>query len=113
MGKWAVVHDALLMCDCGSSPNNLRVMPQHTVIVENNLVATVTDNIAEQQIGPFGQCAKGGPCVPAIPAQWMTGSGSVYIDGKQALRENDFLVCAKGGTVKIMHPLQATTYLDG
>jgi hypothetical protein len=102
------------MCDCGSAPDRLRVLPQITVEIGCELAASINANEPGVNVGPFGQCSKGNiPCVPVFPAPWTPGSGSVVkICGERALRQPDVLVCAKGGTVKIMTPMQASTDVD-
>jgi hypothetical protein len=109
----AVVHGAPMMCSCGSKPDQLRVVSQNTVAIGHELGATVMDYAPGVNVGPFGQCAKGGPCAPVFPVPWMPGSPfGVKLEGKPILRDVDILGCAKGGVVKFMSAMQANTYVD-
>jgi hypothetical protein len=110
----AVVAGAMLCCTCGTAPAPLKVTSQTTVKIGGSLAANVTDNKPMANVGPFGACATlMGPCVPACPAPWAPGSGSVVnIDGMQALRNQDKLQCAVGGTITILEAGQEGTHVD-
>src|SRR6266568_3592060 len=110
----AVVAGAMLCCTCGAAPVPLKVTSQTTVKIGGFLAANVTDNKPVANVGPFGVCAMlMGPCVPACPAPWTPGSGSVVkIGSPQALRDQDVLQCAVEGTITILDAGQAGTHVD-
>jgi hypothetical protein len=106
----AVVRNAVLACSCGSAMAVLLPTSEHSVAIGNATVATVADS-EPNNVGPFGQCSKGGPCVPACPGPWTPGSGTVTIDGHRILRTADVLLCSQGGTIRILAEGQASTHV--
>jgi hypothetical protein len=107
----AVVHNAVLACSCGSNMAVLLPTSEHTVAIGNAAAATVAD-FGPNNVGPFGQCSKGGPCVPACPGPWTPGSGTVKIEGHRILRTDDVLQCSKGGIIHILTEGQAGTFVS-
>lgn len=107
----AVIQGATLQCSCGSAPSKLLVDWQSNNFIEGPLAATVMDHKPGLNILPFGTCSTlSGPCVPATPAPWLTGSTTnVIIGNGLALRNPDKLVCTVGGMISIVDPGQGNT----
>jgi hypothetical protein len=48
------------------------------------------------------------PCVPVLPAPWVTGAPTALIGGMPTLNNNSKLMCAWAGVIQIVNPGQTT-----
>lgn len=109
------VMTAVCMCAFGAAPATLPVTSQQTVMMCNQLSATIMDN----KFPTFGMCsnpanptvasataAAGGvltpmPCVPNILAPWAPGCPTVLVCNKPLLNNSSKLMCSYGGVISI------------
>ena len=112
---------AVLSCPFGAAPSALMVTPEKKVVSSMPL-ATIADNKPFVNIMPFGMCSSIAnpqvasataaalgvltpmPCIPVIPAPWVSGSLTVLIGGKPALNQTSKLICSWGGVIQITNP---------
>jgi hypothetical protein len=117
-----VTATAQLMCSFGTTPSALVVPPKSRVMVENKPIATISDNIPNSNIMPFGMCttlsnpqvasatsaAQGvltpQPCLPVIAAPWAPPSPTVSVGGTPAINNNSKCMCNWGGSISITNP---------
>lgn len=116
-----VVMGAQLQCSFGTAPSSLMVVIPLRPMVDNKLVATVSDCIPMANILPFGMCqsttnpqvisataaAMGVltpmPCIP-VPAGIWTPGGKAQATGMKILTDKCKLTCAWAGQIKINNP---------
>lgn len=120
-----VVMGATMTCSFGLTPSSLIVIPKGPpVFATVPLAATIMDYVPIANIPPFGMCASplnptviaatvaaGGvptpmPCIPVIPAPWVTGSPTVLINNVPALNATSKCMCMWGGVIQIVYPGQ-------
>lgn len=119
---------AMLQCSFGAAPSALVVLPQNRVLT-GPPDANIMDNKPLVNIMPFGMCSSPAnpavaaataaalgvltpmPCVPVIPAPWITGSPTVLIAGMPALNNSSKLMCAWAGVIQIISPGEFTVMI--
>ena len=113
-------------CSMGLVPSVLMVTPENMVLTSMMPAANIMDNVPMKNVMPFGTCkslmnpatasltsaALGvltpGPCVPVIPAPWVTGAVTVMLANKPALNKTSKLMCAYAGVIEITNEGQTT-----
>jgi hypothetical protein len=101
------------------------VLPTNRVMIGGVPVANSSDHAPFVNILPFAMCtslaipavvaataaAQGVltsmPCIPATPAPWVNGSGSVNVANLSTLSQSSKLMCQYGGEISIVYAGQA------
>ncbi|MDY8138331.1 PAAR-like protein [Aquimarina sp. 2201CG5-10] len=110
--KIYVLDGALLECNQGFVPAKLLVTENQKVKIQGKFKATDMD---VQVPATFGQCklkpTSGGylPCVPALQKWTKTTKTSTLGGSKKFLYEDSECMCATGGKVTIIQPMQINT----
>ncbi|WP_378175744.1 DUF4280 domain-containing protein [Aquimarina sp. SS2-1] len=110
--KIYVLDGALLQCNQGFVPAKLMVTQNQKVKIQGKFKATDMDN---QVPATFGQCklkpTSGGylPCIPALQKWTKTTKTATLGGSKKFLYEDSECMCATGGKVTIMQPMQINT----
>ncbi|MDO6819015.1 PAAR-like protein [Zobellia sp. 1_MG-2023] len=110
--KIYVLDGALLECDQGFTPAKLRVTENKKVKIQGQFKATDMDIQIPQT---FGQCKlkpSGSsylPCVPALQKWTKTTEKATLGKTKKFLFEDSECMCATGGMVTILQPMQINT----
>ncbi|MHA7059417.1 PAAR-like protein [Aquimarina sp. M1] len=110
--KIYVLDGALLECNQGFVPAKLLVTQNQKVKIQGKFKATDMDN---QVPATFGQCklkpTSGGylPCIPALQKWTKTTKTSTLGGSKKFLYEDSECMCATGGKVSILQPMQINT----
>ena len=117
---------AMLQCSFGAAPSTLVVLPQNKTMAGGPLAANIMDNKPMVNVLPFGMCSSPSnptvaaataaalgvltpmPCVPVVPAPWVTGAPTVLIGGMPTLDNNSKLMCAWAGVIQIVNPGQTS-----
>jgi hypothetical protein len=117
-----VISGAKLRCSEGLAPATLTIAPQTGTSADEVPAATVMDNVAMNNIAPFGMCktmanpqvaaatqaAMGAltpqPCVPVVSAPWSPGAQQVTLREQKALTEDSTCQCAWSGRIEITDP---------
>lgn len=124
----AVVTGAMILCPFGTTPANLVVTSQSTVLAEGKPVATITDtsvaniptcgmcsSLANPQVAAATAAALGvltpQPCVPAIAGTWTATQPKCIVSGKPCLTSEATAVCSYGGTMSIINAGQKTVLI--
>lgn len=121
-----VVAGASLMCPFGTTPQQLNVTSQVTVLAESKPVATIMDVSPGSNIPPFGMCMSLAnpqvaaataaalgvltpqPCTMTPMGTWQPTKPTVMLGGKPVLTQESMLMCSMGmGTISIISPGQA------
>ncbi|MFN7709445.1 MAG: DUF4280 domain-containing protein [Holosporales bacterium] len=110
------IEGAMIMCNQGSVPTPLVVIP-NTVMIQGMPAAVITNSEPFLSIEPFGICqtlteAAGVP-VPCVPVTtvWAAGSPTVLIAGIPMLEQMSQLMCAIGGEIDILFPMNMTVMI--
>jgi Domain of unknown function (DUF4280) len=121
-----VTAGSMLQCAFGAAPTSLNVLPLARVLA-GAPAANIMDHVPMLNIMPFGPCSCAAnpmvaaataaalgvltpmPCIPVTPAPWMPGSPTVLIGGQPALQNTSKLMCAWGGVIQVIAPVQFTT----
>ncbi|SIT01427.1 protein of unknown function [Zobellia uliginosa] len=110
--KIYVLDGALLQCDQGFTPAKLMVTENQKVKIQGKFKATDMDVQVPQT---FGQCklkpTSGGylPCVPALQKWTKTTEKATLGKAKKFLFEDSECMCATGGKVTVLQPMQINT----
>ena len=92
---------ALLLCDKGAKPSQLKVTSQTFSKAENKLIATEQDKQPEINIPNFGVCTvTRSSCVPAI-AKWDKTTEKDTINNYKILTEDSTCQCSVGGKISV------------
>ena len=92
---------ALLLCDKGAKPSQLKVTSQTFSKAEDKLVATEQDKQPETNIPNFGVCAvTKSKCTPAI-IKWDKTTEKDTINNYKILTEESTCQCSVGGKVSV------------
>jgi hypothetical protein len=125
-----VCNGATMQCTFGTLPSSLIVIPKGAPTAAGGpLAANIMDYIPFANIPPFGMCLSLAnptvasataaalgvltpmPCVPVIPAPWLTGSPTVLIGGSPALNNVSRCMCMWAGVISILSPGQFTVQI--
>lgn len=94
---------AILLCDKGDKPSQLKVTSQTFSKAENKLIATEQDKLPETNIPNFGVCAvTHSKCVPA-PLKWDKTTEKDTINNYKILTEDSTCQCSVGGKISCQH----------
>ena len=94
---------ALLLCDKGAKPSQLKVTSQTFAKAEDKLIATELDKQPETNIPNFGACAvTHSKCSPA-PIKWDKTTEKDTINTYKILTEDSTCQCAVGGKIAVQH----------
>ena len=122
-----VVNGAELICNFGTAPATLVVLPINMVMCGDQPAANIMDHIPMMNIMPFGMCqslsnpavaaatAAGMgaltpmPCIPNTPAPWIPGSQTAMFAHHPALNDTCKCMCMWAGIIQITNPGQTTT----
>lgn len=110
-----VTSGSMLICDKGTAPGALTVLPVNRTVVGGTPAATILDSVPGVNIPTFGMCtsmsnpvviAMGGaaPCTPATGTPWMPGAAGVVIGAPLALTSLGQCLCSLGGTIRVLLP---------
>lgn len=92
---------ALLFCDKGAKPSQLKVTSQTFSKAEDKLVATEQDKQPETNIPSFGVCAiTKSKCTPAI-IKWDNTTEKDTINNYKILTEESTCNCSVGGKISV------------
>lgn len=112
-----VCHGAMMMCSFGVAPSALQVLPTNMVFTNNVNDANIMDNVPMVNIMPFGMCTSLAnpqvaaatsaalgvltpqPCIPVIPAPWVTGTPTVLLGNQPSLDNTHTLMCQWAGVI--------------
>jgi len=93
---------ALLLCDKGAKPSQLKVTSQTFSKAEDKLVATEQDKQPETNIPNFGVCAvTKSKCTPAI-IKWDKTTAKDTINNYKILTEESTCQCSVGGKISVL-----------
>lgn len=96
-----ITEHAMLVCDKGSTPSQLKVSSQDFCKAEDKLVATENDKEVEVNISSFGVCAiTKSKCVPAV-VKWTQTSEKDNINDLKILTEQSTCNCTVGGKISV------------
>jgi len=116
---------ALMKCSFGMAPSVFNATPR-PVMTSFKPAGTIMDHAPIVNVPPFGMCtcpanpsvaaataaAMGVltpmPCVPVLPAPWVTGAPTVLITNFPALDDVATLMCTWGGVIKFNFAGQST-----
>jgi Domain of unknown function (DUF4280) len=94
---------AILLCDKGAKPSQLKVTSQTFSKAENKLIATEQDKQAETNIPNFGICTvTRSTCSPAV-IKWDKTTEKDTINNYKILTEDSTCQCSVGGKISIQH----------
>lgn len=94
---------ALLLCDKGSKPSQLKVTSQTFSKAEDKLIATEQDKQPEINIPSFGVCAVTKiKCSPAI-IKWEKTTEKDTINNYKILTEDSTCKCTVGGKISVQN----------
>lgn len=114
-----VVDGAQIMCNFGTSPSSLTVLPANRTTTTTP-TATIMDNIPMVNIIPFGMCITPSnpqvaaataaalgvltpqPCLPVTTAPWAPGAAQTVVAVAPALHEACTCSCMWGGVISVM-----------
>ena len=92
---------ALLFCDKGAKPSELKVTSQTFSKAEDKLVATEQDKQPETNIPSFGVCTiTKSKCTPAI-IKWDNTTEKDIINNFKILTEESTCNCSVGGKISV------------
>lgn len=98
-----LTEQAILLCDKGAKPSQLKVTSQDYCKADNKLVATEQDKQAESNIPNFGMCAiTKSTCSPAV-IQWDKATEKDTLNGYKILTEESTCQCTVGGKISVQH----------
>lgn len=92
---------AILFCDKGAKPSQLKVTSQTFSKAENKLIATEQDKQPETNIPNFGICTvTRSTCTPAV-IQWDKTTEKDTINNYKILTEESTCQCTAGGKISV------------
>ncbi|KMQ69043.1 hypothetical protein ACM39_07155 [Chryseobacterium sp. FH2] len=92
---------ALLLCDKGAKPSQLKVTSQTFSKADEKLIATEQDKQAETNIPNFGACAvTHGQCTPAV-VKWNKTTEKDTINNFKILTDESTCQCSVGGKISV------------
>ncbi len=114
-----MVAGALIQCPFGTTPANLSVTSQSSVLIDGKPAATIQDSAPIANISGCGMCSNPTnpqvaaataaalgvltpqPCVPAVSGTWLTTQTKCLANGKPCLTSEATAICSYGGTLSI------------
>ena len=94
---------AMLFCDKGAKPGQLKVTSQMFSKAEDKLVATEQDKQPETNIPSFGVCAvTKSKCTPVI-IKWDKTTAKDTINNYKILTEESTCQCSVGGKIAVQY----------
>jgi len=94
---------AILLCDKGAKPSQLKVTSQTFSKAENKLIATEQDKQPETNIPNFGFCTvTRSTCTPAV-IKWNKTTEKDTINNYKILTEDSTCQCTVGGKISVQH----------
>jgi Domain of unknown function (DUF4280) len=124
-----VCNGATLQCTFGLAPSTLIVLPVNRVLTSKQPAANINDYIPMVNIMPFAMCSSIAnpavaaataaalgvltpmPCLPVIPAPWVTGAPTVLLANMPSLDNISKLTCMWAGVISINNPGQTTVLI--
>jgi hypothetical protein len=98
-----ITEKAILLCNKGAKPSQLRVTSQDFCLAENKLIATENDKQAETNIPNFSACSvTRSKCNPA-PVKWQKTAEKDTINDYKILTEQSTCECSIGGKISIQY----------
>lgn len=98
-----ITEQAILLCDKGAKPSQLKVSSQNFSFAEDKLIATEEDKQAETNIPNFGICSiTKSKCCPNVQ-KWDNTTPKDEINGYKILTENSTCICTMGGNISIQN----------
>lgn len=94
---------AILFCDKGAKPSQLKVTSQTFSKAENKLIATEQDKQPEINIQSFGTCTiTKSKCIPTI-IKWEKTTEKDTINNFKILTEDSTCQCTVGGKINVQY----------
>jgi hypothetical protein len=96
-----ITEEAIILCDKGVKPSQLKVTSQTFSKVEGKLIATEQDKQPEINIPSFGVCAiTKSKCISAI-IKWDKTTQKDTINNYKILTEESTCQCSVGGKISV------------
>lgn len=96
-----ITESALIVCNKGAKPSQLKVTSQNFCKADHKLIATEQDKQAETNIPGFGICSvTRGKCNPAI-VKWNNTTEKDELNNYKILTEKSTCNCSVGGEISI------------
>lgn len=124
-----VAAGASIMCSFGTTPANINVTSQTTLLVDGKPAATIQDTAPMVNITSCGMCSSLAnpqvaaataaalgvltpqPCIPAVAGTWIPTQTVCLAEGKPCLTHDSKAMCSYGGTITVMNPGQTTVMI--
>ena len=98
-----ITEGAILLCDKGVKPSQLKVTSQDFCKAQEKLIATAQDLLPEVNIPNFGVCSiMRSNCIPSI-LKWNDTAEIDSINEQKILTEDSTCNCTVGGKISIQH----------
>jgi len=96
-----ITEGALLLCNKGAAPSQLKVTSQQFSSYDDKLIATEKDAAPQSNIPSFGVCmVTRSKCTPAT-MKWDAPADLEDVEGSKVLLKSSTCKCAIGGTISI------------
>jgi hypothetical protein len=96
-----ITEKAILICDKGAKPSELKVTSQDFCMAANKLIATENDKKADTNIPNFSACAvTRSQCSPA-PIKWEKTAEKDTINDFKILTSESTCQCSIGGKISV------------
>jgi len=96
-----ITEKAILFCNKGAKPSELKVTSQDFCLAENKLIATENDKQAEINIPNFSACSvTKSKCSPA-PIKWGKTTEKDTINNYKILTDASTCQCSIGGKISV------------
>jgi len=96
-----ITEKAILICNKGAKPSELKVTSQDFCMAENKLIATENDKQAETNIPNFTACSiTRSKCDPAI-TKWEKTAEKDSINNYKILTDKSTCKCSLGGKISV------------
>jgi hypothetical protein len=94
---------AILFCDKGAKPSELKVTSQDFCKAESKLIATEQDKQTESNIPNFGACSITRSTCSPKPIKWDKTAKKDTINNYKILTNESTCQCSSGGKISIQH----------
>jgi hypothetical protein len=99
--------NAILVCSCGLLPSLLEVTSNNVVKLQGGKMATIRDNIADENIKSFMVCSIAKICqldksLKKTPLPWLADVTTVKAEEHTTLLDSSKLICPVGGVISCL-----------
>ena len=98
-----ITEKAILVCDKGAKPSELKVTSQDFCTADGKLIATEKDKQAETNIPNFSACSVTRSKCNPVPVKWQKTADKDTINDHKILTEESTCNCSIGGIIAIRH----------